>query len=365
MHSKVPGSMISTPARDAHPPGDPGSIGVLRALQLGDMLCSVPALRALRGRFPRARITLIGLPWARAFASRFNGYLDGFLEFPGFPGLPERQASPRGFDRFLREAAALRLDLALQMHGDGSITNGILAMLGARRMAGFRGPDAQAVPPGMEATPWPGQGSEIRRLLALTSFLGAPARGENLEWPVCAEDVAELKALPGAGGLRAGAYVCVHPGARSATRRWPVERFADVADRLAAMGFPAVLTGSEEERALTGSLAQHMTSRALDLGGRLSLGALGALLSDARLLISNDTGVSHLAAALGVPSVVVFNTSDATRWAPLDRARHRCVLPAVAGGRCDHPGCPPQRPCARSIAAEPVWREARELLESA
>src|SRR5688572_1494609 len=262
MHIPARESII--PARDIDAMGDPGSIGVLRALQLGDMLCAVPALRALRARFPKARITLIGLPWARSFASRYSGYLDGFLEFPGFPGLPERPATPRGFDRFLREAAALRLDLAIQMHGDGSITNGVLAMLGARRMAGFRGPDAEAVPPGMEAILYPGRGPEILRLLALARFLGAPSRGEQLEWPVTAEDVSELKGCAGAASLRAGAYACLHPGARSANRRWPVERFAEVADRLVSHGLPVVLTGSAQEAELTRAVAARMTSAALD-----------------------------------------------------------------------------------------------------
>src|SRR3712207_3844932 len=93
----------------------PRRIVIFRALQLGDLLCAVPAWRALRRHWPHARITLVGLPWAREFVSRFHGYLDDFLEFPGHRGLPERHAVAA--DAFLHEIRARRFDLALQMHG--------------------------------------------------------------------------------------------------------------------------------------------------------------------------------------------------------------------------------------------------------
>src|SRR5947209_18256299 len=90
-------------------------IAVLRALKLGDMLCAVPALRSLRTGLPHARITLIGLPWASAFAERYNAFLDDFMVFPGYPGLPEQPVRPDAVMRVLAKAQAEQYDLVGQM----------------------------------------------------------------------------------------------------------------------------------------------------------------------------------------------------------------------------------------------------------
>ena len=75
-------------------------IAVFRALQLGDMLVSIPAIRALRHAYPNAEITLLGLPWAKALVDRFNAYFDDFIHFPGYPGLPEQFFDEEAYDAF-------------------------------------------------------------------------------------------------------------------------------------------------------------------------------------------------------------------------------------------------------------------------
>src|SRR5215208_4205215 len=101
----------------------PHNIVIIRALQLGDLLCSVPAFRALRAALPEARVTLVGLPWADVFVKRFSHYLDDFIALPGWPGLPESEPQIEKIPGFLQTVQNRRFDLALQMQGSGGITN--------------------------------------------------------------------------------------------------------------------------------------------------------------------------------------------------------------------------------------------------
>jgi ADP-heptose:LPS heptosyltransferase len=303
----------------------PRRLAIFRALKLGDMLCAVPAFRALRAAFPGAEITLVGLPWAREFVDRYRSYLDGFREFPGYPGLPERgEPDVARIPAFLAEMRAERFDLAIQMHGNGSVSNAVTAAFGARVNVGFYEPGREC-PDAATFLPYPGRGLELRRLLRLLEHLGIPPRGESLEFPIREEDRRQARRIAGACGLGPRTYVCIHPGASVPDRRWSPGRFAAVADALASRGLSIALTGTSGETGLTREVARAMRAPAIVLAGRTALGPLAALLADASLLVCNDTGVSHLADALRVPSVVVSTGDNPDRWAPADRRLHRVL----------------------------------------
>lgn len=313
----------------------PQSIAIVRSLPgLGDLLCAVPAWRSLRAALPEAQITLIGLPWARSFVERFSNYLDNFLEFPGYPGIPEVLPEIAKLPAFFANQQQ-RFDLALQMHGSGIVSNPFTVMLGARVNAGFYLPN-QYCPDVERFLPYPEHEPEVWRHLRLMEFLGIPLKSTSLEFPLQEEDFAALDAIEEVRYFKNKEYVCVHPGASICDRRWSPKKFAVVADALATRGFQVVLTGTAAEVELTQAVQQAMRFAAIDLAGRTSLGAMpaafrvaiAALLSKARLLICNDTGVSHLAAALRVRSVVIFSDSDPNRWAPLERDRHRVLRQA-------------------------------------
>ena len=146
------------------------------------------------------------------------------------------------------------------------------------------------------------------------------------------------------------------------SRRWPVERFAQVGDRLAEQGYRVAITGSAQELPLARQVADLMRAPALVLAGSTALGAFGALLANARLLVCNDSGASQLSAALRVPSVVISSGGDAERWAPLDSDLHRVLHHPVICRPCTHFSCPFGHPCALAVEAEAVMREAAALL---
>lgn len=339
-------------------------IAVFRALQLGDMLCAVPALRALRAAAPQAEIVLVGLPWAKAFVERFPMLVDRHVAFPGFPGFPEQPPALDWLPAFFAAMQAENFDLAIQMHGSGGLSNPLVAAFGAAVTAGHHRA-GQYCPDDARCAVWQDGEHEILRYLDLMDFLGCETFGEALEFPLRDDDFARLRDLGATlpGGLpAAGGYVCVHPGAQLASRRWPPERFAAVADALHGAGFSIVLTGTEGERPVVEAVACAMRAPALDLAGRTDLGMLGALLAQAALLVTNDTGVAHVAVGTATRSVVVSSGAAPQRFAPLNRLRHRLLWSDTDCRPCMHAMCPIGHPCATNVGVDTVVATARDLL---
>ena len=340
---------------------DVPSVAVFRALPLGDMLCAVPALRALRKALPHARIVLVGLPWASQFAARFNSYIDEFVSFPGHPLLPEQTVDHGALANFYADMCARGFALAIQLHGASEVGNDIAGGFGARVLVGsHRGAPVTRAKTVM--LPYPDVGAEPERLLGLMQRIGAVPAGDALEFPLSPEDDDELDASGIASRLSPGAYFCIHAGARTRERRWPAARFAEVGDRIAdEFGLQAVLTGTNDDADQAADLAAHMRTKPLVATASLSIGATAALLRGAVLLLCNDAGISHLAAGLHLKSVVVFTQADIARWAPLDRLNHRCIWDPTAErgaivlhhARALLAGIAPSR--QRSVGMWPYW----------
>lgn len=252
---------------------------VLRALGLGDLLTAVPALRGLRRAHPDAVVTLAG-PAALADLALLTGSVDEVVD----------TAPLQPLDPSLHGA-----DLAVNLHGRGPQSTDLLRATRPHRLVSY----------GVTAT-WRPDEHEVRRWCRLLAEDGTACDGGDLTLPV-----------PGP----AEPAVLVHCGAAVPSRRWPVERWAEVA---AGLPGPVRLTGGpgERERALEVARLAGLPEEAV-LAGRTTPLELAALVAAARLLVCVDTGVAHLATAYGTPSVVLFGPTDPALWGPPpDRPQH-------------------------------------------
>jgi ADP-heptose:LPS heptosyltransferase len=306
---------------------------VLRALGLGDGLTAVPALRGLRRAFPGHRLVLAG-PAAIGELLQGFGIVDELLVTRDLEPLP---ATGPGTDR----------PIAVNLHGRGPQSHQRLRALRPSRLIAFRNQRAGH----RDGPAWSASEHEVDRWCRLVTSAGGACGREDLRLPVARPEA------------RSG-HVVIHPGAASPARRWPLERWAAVVDRIAAAGLTPVVTGGPEERELSARLARS-TPAALDLGGRLSLPQLVDLVAAADLLICGDTGVAHLATALATPSVLLFGPTPPRLWGPaIDPHRHRVIWPAHAGRRGD-PHAGTIDPILDRITVPAVMAEVEQALASA
>src|SRR4051794_17738368 len=190
--------------------GKPRRIAVFRALFLGDLLCAVPALNALDRRFPEAEITLVGLPWARELAERLPA-VDTFLEFPGYPGLPELPVDEQRTAAFIDGMRHDGYDIAIQLHGSGPFTNELVSSFGAAVSIGFG-------PPGdlwlTQTLPWQEDENEIERWLRLGALLGVSSADTDIDLPIREVDRLRANHLLAVTEFHTGPLIGLHCGSK-------------------------------------------------------------------------------------------------------------------------------------------------------
>jgi ADP-heptose:LPS heptosyltransferase len=283
---------------------------------------ATPALGALRRTFPEAEITLLASAWHSNFLSGRPGPVDRVLVLPrvaGLAGQPVGAPPEDALPRFLAEARAYEYDLAVQLHGGGSVSNPLVSALGARWSIGLRAEDAAP----LDATvPYRYYQSEVFRLLEVVALVGAQGSPEYPELVVSARERAAAAEL-----LRVRRpWVALHAGAGDPRRRWATDRFAMIVDGLSAAGAQPVLVGSSTDLPISAAVRHHTSTSPHDLTGRTDLGTLAAVFRQCAAVVANDSGPLHVARAAGAATVGLYWCGNAINAAPTLRSRHRPLL---------------------------------------
>ncbi|MCX7777720.1 MAG: glycosyltransferase family 9 protein [Armatimonadetes bacterium] len=333
---------------------------VVRLDHIGDLLCSFPAIKALRRKFTNARISLLVGPWCREMA-QLNENVDEVIVYraPWFDR--QRQSGNKHPFFFIGEmligARMLKqkgFDMALDLRGD--LRNILLMALSCIPIrVGYSdvGGKFMLTHP-VKRNRWQ---HEIFRALDIVRAIGCD--GSSAEIELRPPDEALLRAAKILSELKvntAPILVVVHPFSGDRARWWTTDGFVRLCQYLRErFGAIVLLTGSSEERKMVERIRQPFKEGIFNLSGALSLHELIALVSLADCVITVNTCTMHFAAALGTPQVVLFSSQVHTvEWAPIQGQNILLHSPTKCAG-CELPACPlPNHPCISSITPEQV-----------
>jgi len=326
---------------------------LIKPSSLGDIVHAMPTCAAIRRAYPKARLTwLVKRDWA-GLVERIDGVDRVWPVESTFKGWLS-QISPLRAERF---------DLVVDLQGlFRSAAIGWVA--GSSLLVGFEN--------GREGSPWfysrrvPIPQSEMHavdRYLLVAKAVGAAESGApEFHFRIPPTDYDEVDRLLIRSGVTPGTnWVAMNVSARWPTKRWPAASFAEVADQLRQEGYDAVvMIGGPDERAEVAAVSGMMKTSAIDLAGATTVGLLPALLSKASLLITNDSGPMHVAAAVGTPVVALFGPTSAARTGPYG-VGHGVLTGKAPCSPCFSRTChnPLSLECLKTVSPQQVLTAAR------
>jgi lipopolysaccharide heptosyltransferase I len=332
----------------------PDRLLIVKPSSFGDIIHALPVLELLQHQWPRTAIDwLVKEEWAELLLGQ--PAIDKVLIFP------KNFKAWRALKNRLRQT---RYNAVIDLQG--LLRSGIASLMtGAPVRIGFA--DSR------EGSCWcyttriePSRGSvhAVERNLDLLRQIGFPAvTAPTFPLPTsCAADD-WLESLWRKEHLdHPEGAVVIHPAARWKTKRWPAKRFAEVGDRLSAAHSARIfLIAGSEQSAQASEVVRHMQCRAVNLAGITSLPQLMALLRRASLLISNDSGPMHLAAALGSPVIGIFGPTDPRRVGPYGAVNVALKKNFLCSG-CSRQRCTHAQECLRAISVDEVVENASTML---
>jgi lipopolysaccharide heptosyltransferase I len=333
---------------------------ILKPSSLGDVIQALPVLRLLKLHLPESEIYW----W---IDSGLAPLLDRDPDLAGiFRFERKRWSSPLHWNEMLeniREMRRKKFDWVIDLQGlarSGTfawLANGDLTIGVADSREGAPGFYDVSVPRPSEET------HAVDWYLEVVRSLGVPVH-HNFVWLPARTEV--QIAIRKKWSVESSCWIAIHPGARWLNKRWPVEYFADLVKRMASRNreFHFVILGGKDDQSLAEPILRVEPERCLDLTGKTSLPEMIEWIRLSKLVVTNDTGPMHVAAALGKPVVALFGPTNPNRTGPYGQIQHalRIDLPCSP---CLKDFCTYEKPmeCLRGITPQIVEREIARRLE--
>jgi ADP-heptose:LPS heptosyltransferase len=327
------------------------NILVVSSTAIGDTLLSTPAIRAVRERYPQAKI--IGhfhIRYWELFAS--NPHIDGIIPFYG------------GYRKFLKTIGELRkqkFDLILILHGNDPESTTMAYLSGAPfivklpNTTKFRFLLSNPRP----ILRWEDFSHGVEQRLRVAGMVGGDPRIRKMVMPITGKVESAVDFFLNTNGIGCSdLLIGFQVGASGVYRMWFAERFIELGKKLVE-SYPSIwiiLTGSPQEKIYCQKIAQGIGERAIVSAAQIPLKGLPFLIKRLKLLVTGDTGTMHLAVAVGTPVVALFAVTDARKSGPYyEKERHFIIQKGRTCDPCLSKKCPYPK-CMANITVDEVFQ---------
>ena len=328
-------------------------IAILRANALGDFIVTLPALFALKHTYPAAELVLLAKPWHNEFLTKGRSPIDRVIVVPIKKGIrtePGIDENEQEIETFIKQMQDEQFDAVINFQGNGISANPFIKQFKAKLTVGLICKNSEKLDRSLDYYYYQ---NEAIRYLEVVKLIGATTNIIEPKLNVLAKDKEEIKGFLSI--LKDKRVVVLHPVAMDTRRMWPLENYARLADELKERNFEVVFTGATEDTRIIDDIIYQMNYQAINASGKFGLGGLTALLAEADLMISADTGPLHLARAVETKTIGFYWAPNLINWGPLTRSLHRpliswkmeCPLCGIVpndpypfepkSGECDHP----------------------------
>jgi ADP-heptose:LPS heptosyltransferase len=335
---------------------------LVRLRSIGDTVLSTPSLFALKRFLPNAQIDILLEEWVAPVLSGFE-YVNNVISLD--------RGSVASRAKAAREIRSARYDVVYNLHG-GTTATFLTRATGARHRVGYASYQYARLHNHLAPSPltlWGrGKTHSVEQQLALLGWTGVPVTDRpptrlGLTAPAEANISSRLSA---AGIDERQPFALVHPAAAFATKQWAVDKFARIVEELATRGIPSIVLVTAAEAGIAAELRKQSAAPVIVFDD-LSLPEVASLAHRARIFIGNDSGVAHIAAAVGAPSIVIFGSSNRAHWQPWATAPAETVFEELPCQPCHGYFCEKfeQPECIIRVPVEKVAAAIDRILRNA